>query len=102
MIARAGRISAPTMGGKETLFRLSSARQTSAGYRIAGYKLLSDRDLSLIRANDAPTVTKEKGTPPLFIFYTEHLTAFFCSCSNRAALRRFRGRASTDSNLKAE
>jgi len=41
------------MDEKETLFRYGLARQTSVGYRIAGYKLLSDRDLSSIRANDA-------------------------------------------------
>jgi len=29
-----------TMDEKETLFRYGSARQTSVGYRIAGYKLL--------------------------------------------------------------
>lgn len=84
--------------------RLGSARQTSAGYRIAGYKLLSDRDLSSIRANDALAlaVTREKGSPPLLAPYSyiEHLVAFFCSCLNRVALRRFRGRASTDSNFK--
>jgi len=67
MIAWAGRIVHPQWTEKKRSF--GSTRQTSAGYRIAGYKLLSDRDLSLIRANDAPAVTKEKGTPPLFTFY---------------------------------
>lgn len=78
MIVRVRRISAPTMDEKETLFRYGSTRQTSVGYRIAGYKLLSDRDLSSIRANDAQAVTRKKGTPLLASYsYIEHLAAPF-------------------------
>lgn len=66
MIARAERNSAYTMSGKEMLFRLGSfgASNKRGISHIAGYKLLSYRDLSSIRANDvlALAVTRKKDT----------------------------------------
>lgn len=63
-----------TMSGKETLFRFGAARQTGAGYRIAGYKLPSGWDLSSARASDAPpsweVITRGERCFPLLASYT--------------------------------